>query len=68
LLLVGGRVPDWFIVGSTRVKALTIGDDTWIRESDFAEYGGGTSRKMSIQVTLRRSMNDGNDRCHDTHR
>jgi hypothetical protein len=51
-----GEVPDWIIVGSTRLAALNIGDDDGIRESDFEKYGGGTSRKMSIQVTLKRSM------------
>lgn len=36
-------VPDWFIVGSTGVTELTIGDDGGIRESDFVGYGGGNS-------------------------
>lgn len=38
-----GGVPDWFIVGSTGLTELTIGDDGGIRESDFVGYGGGIS-------------------------
>lgn len=38
-----GAVPDWFIVGSTGLTELTIGDDGGIRESDFVSYGGGIS-------------------------